>query len=340
LSADRVRDVAKLEEVSLTRNLINLLLKGGSLVGLVALSIAFAVMSEHFFTLSNWLNILRQVSVVIIVASAQTMVIITSGIDLSVGSLLALGGCLAAVAMSYWGWPFLSGALLGLFVAWMVGLANGFIIAKGKIPDFIATLGMLGAVRGVALLITGGLPVPSHFTATELAGYLPPVLIWLGSGHIGSIPVPIIVALLIVLLTWFILSRTTLGRSIYAVGGNREAARASGIDVDRVKIMVYGLSGLYCGLGGLVLVGRMNSANALMAEGLELQTIAAVVIGGTNLFGGRGSVVGTLIGAVLMGVLANGLNLLNVEPFWQRVINGLLIVAIVVFDQWRRRLIR
>lgn len=340
MSANRVRDIAELEEASLTRNLVNLLLKGGSLVGLVALSIAFAVMSEYFFTLSNWLNILRQVSVVIIVASAQTMVIITSGIDLSVGSLLALGGCLAAVAMSYWGWPFLSGALLGIFVAWMVGLANGSIIAKGRIPDFIATLGMLGAVRGVALLITGGLPVPSHFTATELAGYLPPALIWLGSGHIGNIPVPIIVALLIVLLTWFILSRTTLGRSIYAVGGNREAARASGIDVDRVKIMVYGLSGLYCGLGGLVLVGRMNSANALMAEGLELQTIAAVVIGGTNLFGGRGSVVGTLIGAILMGVLANGLNLLNVEPFWQRVVNGLLIVAIVVFDQWRRRLIK
>jgi ribose transport system permease protein len=268
------------------------------------------------------------------------MVIITAGIDLSVGSVLALGGCLAAVAMSYWGWPFVSGALLGVFFATLAGLASGAIIAKGRIPDFIATLGMLGAIRGIALLITGGLPVPSHFTATKLAGYLPQSIVWLGSGDIKGIPVPMVFALFVVAITWFILNRTTFGRSLYAVGGNREAARAAGINVDRIKILVYGVSGLYCGLAGLVLVGRMNSANALMAEGLELQTIAAVVIGGTNLFGGKGSVFGTLIGAILMGVLSNGLNLLNVEPFWQRVVNGLLIVAVVVFDQWRRRVTR
>ncbi|MDK2896930.1 MAG: ribose transport system permease protein [Candidatus Atribacteria bacterium] len=317
-----------------------LLLRGGSLVGLIGLSLVFAVLSPHFFTLSNWLNVFRQVSVVIILASAQTMVIISAGIDLSVGSLLALGGSLAAVAICYWGWSLLAGALLGVLVAGLVGLATGTIVAKGKIPDFIATLGMLGAVRGIALLITGGLPVPSHFTATELTGYLPAGLIWLGSGDIGGFPVSMMIAVGVVILTWFILNRTTFGRSLYAVGGNREAARASGINVDRVKALVYAVSGLYCGLGGLVLVGRMNSANALMAEGMELQTIAAVVIGGTNLFGGKGSVFGTLIGALLMGVLANGLNLLNVQPFWQRVINGLLIIAVVVFDQWRRRVLR
>ena len=328
------------EGESLSQALVNLLLKGGSLVGLVALSAAFAILSPHFFTLGNWLNIFRQVAVVLIAASAQTMVIITAGIDLSVGSVLALGGCLAAVAMSYWGWPFVSGALLGVFFATLAGLASGAIIAKGRIPDFIATLGMLGAIRGIALLITGGLPVPSHFTATKLAGYLPQSIVWLGSGDIKGIPVPMVFALFVVAITWFILNRTTFGRSLYAVGGNREAARAAGINVDRVKILVYGVSGLYCGLAGLVLVGRMNSANALMAEGLELQTIAAVVIGGTNLFGGKGSVFGTLIGAILMGVLSNGLNLLNVEPFWQRVVNGLLIVAVVVFDQWRRRVTR
>ncbi len=328
------------EEGNISQVFVSLLLRGGSLVGLIALSAAFAILSPYFFTLSNWLNIFRQVAVVLIVASAQTMVIIAAGIDLSVGPLLALGGCLAAVAMSYWGWPFLSGALLGVFFATMAGFANGVIIAKGKIPDFIATLGMLGAVRGIALLITGGLPVPSHFTATKLAGYLPESIVWLGSGHIGGVPVPMVFALFVVVLTWFILNRTTFGRSLFAVGGNREAARAAGINVDRVKILVYGVSGLYCGLAGLVLVGRMNSANALMAEGIELQTIAAVVIGGTNLFGGKGSVFGTLIGAILMGVLANGLNLLNVEPFWQRVVNGLLIVAVVVFDQWRRRIMR
>jgi len=265
------------------------------------------------------------------------MVIISAGIDLSVGAILALGGCLAAVAMSYWGWNFLLGSLLGVAVATLVGFFNGSIITKGRIPDFIATLGMLGAVRGVALLITGGLPVPSHFTATALKGYLPEALIWLGSGDIGPVPVPALVALIMVLITWFVLSRTCLGRSIYAVGGNREAARESGINVDKVKTIVYTLSGLYAGIAGLVMVGRMNSANALMAEGIELNTIAAVVIGGTNLFGGEGSVLGTLIGALLIGVLSNGLNLLDVEPFWQKVINGLLIIIIVVFDQWRRR---
>lgn len=144
------------EEGNISQIFVSLLLRGGSLVGLIALSAAFAILSPYFFTLSNWLNIFRQVAVVLIVASAQTMVIIAAGIDLSVGPLLALGGCLAAVAMSYWGWPFLSGALLGVFFATMAGFANGVIIAKGKIPDFIATLGMLGAVRGIALLITGG----------------------------------------------------------------------------------------------------------------------------------------------------------------------------------------
>jgi len=317
-----------------------ILLQGGSLFGLLGLAIVFAILSPYFFTLSNWLNIFRQVSVILILACAQTMVIISAGIDLSVGSTLALGGCMAAVAMSYWGWPFILGALLGIALSTLVGFTNGFIITKGKIPDFIATLGMLGAIRGVALLITGGLPVPSHFTATTLKGYLPKILVWLGSGDIGSIPVPVIIALSMVAITWFILSRTSFGRSVYAVGGNKEAARESGINVDRVKILVYTLTGLYAGIAGLVLTGRMNSANALMAEGVELQTIAAVVIGGTNLFGGEGSVFGTLIGALLIGVLANGLNLLNIEPFWQRVVNGGIIIAVVVFDQWRRRKLR
>ena len=268
-------------------NLVRLvLLKGGSLIGLIGLSAFFALSSQHFLTISNVLNIFRQVSVVLIAACAQTMVIISAGIDLSVGPLIALGGSVGAVAMSYWGWDFLSGAFLGVVIAMLAGFTNGILIAKGKIPDFIGTLGMLGAFRGVALLITDGLPVPSHFTATALKGYLPPALVWLGAGDIFQIPAPMIIALIMIGITWFILMRTSFGRSIYAVGGNKEAARASGINVEWTKIWVYGLSGLYCGIGGLVLTGRMNSANALMAEGIELQTIAAVVIGGTNLFGG------------------------------------------------------
>ncbi|MGH2670468.1 MAG: ABC transporter permease, partial [bacterium] len=177
----------------------------------------------------------------------------------------------------------------------------------------------------------------SHLTAIQLKAYLPRELIWLGSGGILGIPVPAIVALAAAILGWFLLQHTRLGRSALAVGGNREAARVSGINVDRTKITAYAFSGLMAGIGGLVLTGRLNSANALMGEGMELQSIGAVVLGGTNLFGGEGTVVGTVIGALIMGVLGNGLNLLNVSAFWQRVIMGLVIITVVVFDQWRRR---
>jgi ribose/xylose/arabinose/galactoside ABC-type transport system permease subunit len=196
---------------------------------------------------------------------------------------------------------------------------------------------MLATFRGIALLVTGGLPVPSHITATELRGYLPDPMIWLGGGSIVGIPVAGLVALGAVALGWFVLRYTVLGRAIYAVGGNREAARVSGISIDRTKIAVYTLAGFLSAVGGIVLAGRLNSANALMGEGEELGSIAAVVIGGTNLFGGEGGVVGSLIGALIIGVLANGLNLLNVSAFWQRVVQGLVIVLVVMFDQWRRR---
>jgi ribose transport system permease protein len=185
--------------------------------------------------------------------------------------------------------------------------------------------------------VTGGLPVPSHLTATELKGYLPEPMIWMGNGSLLGIPAAGLIALAVVLAGWFLLRYVALGRAIFAVGGNQEAARVSGINVARTKVAVYTLSGLLAGLAGVVLAGRLNSANALMADTENLQSIAAVVIGGTNLFGGEGGVVGSLIGALTMGVLANGLNLLNVSAFWQRVIQGMVIVLVVIFDQWRRR---
>jgi ribose transport system permease protein len=234
--------------------------------------------------------------------------------------------------ISFW-----AGLPIALLVGMLAGATSGILITKGRIPDFIATLGMYTVLRGVALLITGGLPVPSHLTATELKGYLPEQMIWLGSGDLYGLPVAGLVAIGVVIIGWFILRYTALGRSIYAVGGNREAARVSGINVDRTKIMVYLLSGLFAAIAGLVLAGRLNSANALMAEGEELRSIAAVVIGGTNLSGGEGGAIGSLIGALTIGVLANGLNLLNVSAFWQRVIQGLVIITVVLFDQWRRR---
>jgi ribose transport system permease protein len=314
-----------------------ILLKGGPIVALFLLIIYLSFATPYFFTVGNFLNIIRQSSINAILAVGQTMVIISAGIDLSVGAVLALSASMSAVAVSYWGLNLSVGILLGLGTGALIGFITGVIITKGRIPDFIATLAMMTTARGLALILTQGLPVPSHFTALKLVGYLPQGLIWLGSGDIMGIPVPALVIVVITILGWLILTSTTLGRAIYAVGGNREAARISGISFERTKIIVYTIMGLLTGVAGIVLTGRLNSANALMADGAELQSIAAVVIGGTNLFGGEGGVIGTVIGAFIMGVLGNGLNLLNVSAFWQRVILGLIIVGVVVFDQWRRR---
>lgn len=323
-----------------------ILLRAGPLIALILLSTYLAFSTPYFFTVGNLTNVINQSSITAILAVGQTFVIITAGIDLSVGAIAALSASVAAVfmtqqltlaGMSLGPVSFVIGLLVAIVVGILCGALNGFIINKGRIPDFIASLGTLTIFRGIALLITGGLPVPSHITATELKGYLPEQMIWLGSGDIFGIPVAGLIALLMVFIGWFILRYTALGRATYAVGGNKEAARVSGININRTKLAVYVICGLMAAVGGIVLAGRLNSANALMAETANLNSIAAVVIGGTNLFGGEGGVIGSLIGALIMGVLANGLNLLNVSAFWQRVIQGTVIIIVVIFDQWRRR---
>jgi ribose transport system permease protein len=313
------------------------LLKGGPVIALLLLAGYLSLATPHFLTTGNMINVGRQISINTIIGAGMTMVIISGGIDLSVGATLALSGTVAAVAMTYWGLPMAVGVLIGLAVGMFTGFVNGVVITKGRIPDFIATLGMLSTARGVALIVSGGLPVPSHLTATTLKSYLPSQLIWLGSGEVLGVPTAVLVATAAVVFGWVILGHTSLGRGLYAIGGNKEAARVSGIPVERYKIAVYTITGGLVAVAGLVLTGRLNSANALMGEGAEMQAIAAVVIGGANLFGGDGGVIGTVIGAVIMGVLANGLNLLNVSAFWQRVIMGAVIISVVVFDQWRRR---
>lgn len=312
-------------------------MRGGPVIVLLLLAVYLSLVTPYFLTVGNLVNIARQVSINTILSVGQTLVIISGGIDLSVGAVLALSASLGAVAMTSWGWNLWAGMALALLCGSLFGAVNGLVITKGRIPDFIATLGMQSTARGIALIVTGGLPVPSHLTATTLKAYLPALLIWLGSGDVLGIPAALLVALLVVAVGWFILHHTVLGRAAYAVGGNQEAARVSGIDVGTTKVAIYAVMGAMAAVAGLVLTGRLNSANALMAEDAPLQAIAAVVIGGTDLFGGQGRVMGTVIGAVIMGVLANGLNLLNVSAFWQRVIMGLVIVLVVVFDQWRRR---
>jgi ribose transport system permease protein len=304
---------------------------------LLVLGIPLSLATPHFLTPDNLSNVMRQSAITAILAVGQTIVIISGGIDLSVDAIMALAGCVGAVAMTYWGQEMLVGIVLALAVGTAAGFINGVVITKGQIPDFIATLGMMSMARGVGLLITGGLPVPSHITATALKAYLPAGLVWAGSGDIMGVPVIALFALGVGLIGLAVLAYTALGRAAFAIGGNREAARVSGINVDRNKIAIYTVMGLMAGVAGVLMTGRLNSANALMGDGLNLQSIASVVIGGTNLYGGEGGIVGTLIGAVIMGMIGNGLDLLNVEAFWQRLMIGLVIVAVVVFDQWRRR---
>lgn len=295
------------------------------------------VNAPNFFTTYNAANVGQQTASDIVMAVGQTLVIISAGIDLSVGAINAFCGSLASVAFCYWGVPVGLAIVLGLVAGAALGCVNGLLITKGGIPDFIATLGMMITVRGAALILTAGLPVPSHLTALTLKAYLPEEIIWMGSGKIAGVPTAILIALIIVAIGWVLLLYTGFGRALFAIGGNREAARVSGINVDLTKIAVYTVSGLMAGIAGLVLTGRMNSANALQADGAELNSIAAVVIGGTNLFGGEGGVIGSLLGALVMGVLGNVLRLYGVQDFSQRFIRGLVIILVVVLDQLRRR---
>jgi ribose transport system permease protein len=222
----------------------------------------------------------------------------------------------------------------GLLVGLIAGIVNGLIISTFHIPDFIATLGTMQVFRGVALLTTDGQSVPGPTSTREMPDSFS---WWLGSATFGGVPISIYVVLVVAALAVYALNFRALGRAVYAVGGNREAARVCGISIGRTKVYVYAISGLLAAIGGVLLVARLSAANALLAEGEELRSIASVVIGGTNLFGGEGGVVGSLVGALLVGVLGNGLNLLGVSPFYQRIAQGVVVVLVVVFDQWRRR---
>ena len=329
-----------------TRLLRNLLIQGGPVIALLLLALYLQSATPYFWTESNLVNVARRTSVLVIFAVGQTFVILTGGIDLSVGATGALAGSVAAVTMTqqvnvfgvkFGPVGFVEGLAIAMVVGVAAGLLNGLLVTRGRIPDFIATLGTLEAFRGVALLTTGGLPVPSYYSdAPKARSYLPSEVIALGSSDWLGIPIAAWIALVVVLVGAFILKYTAFGRSTFAVGGNREAARVSGINVSRTKIGVYMLSAITAALAGFVLMGRLNSANALMASEDNMNSIASVVIGGTNLFGGEGGVFGSIIGALMIGVIGNGLNLLNVTDFYQRIIQGLIIVLVVIFDQWRR----
>ncbi|MFO1140225.1 MAG: ABC transporter permease [Paracoccus sp. (in: a-proteobacteria)] len=318
--------------------------KSGPLIALVALCLILSVLSPYFATADNLTNVSRQVAFVALLAIGQTYVILTGGIDLSVAAVAALAASVTTVLMTQ---PLaLAGVqigpmnpvlaiAIGLAVGTLCGAFNGWLIATFGIPDFIATLGTLTIYRGAALLVTNGLPVPS-FQSAEGGAPVAPFLIEAGTGSILGVPISVLITTIVALIAWWVLRYTAFGRAVFAVGGNREAARISGISVGGTKIGVYAVSGLMAAIGGILLVGRLGSANALMGDGDELRAIASVVIGGTHLFGGQGGVFGSVVGALIIGVLGNGLNLLDVSPFWQRIAQGAVIILVVVLDYWRR----
>ncbi|MEE8563966.1 MAG: ribose ABC transporter permease [Atribacterota bacterium] len=293
----------------------------GILIGLIGLITGFSVLSDRFFTISNMLIVMRQTSIVAFLAVGMSFVILGAGIDLSVGSVLAFSGAVGAGVMQNGGIFF--GILAGLALGTALGIFNGMVITKLKIPAFIATLAMMAIARGGTLVYTDGRPITG----------LPSSFAFLGRGYIGNVPFPIILMLIIFILAYIVLKLTRFGRYVYATGGNINAARASGIKVDNVIISTFAISGFLSGLTGMVLASRLNSAQPTAGVGYELDAIAAVVLGGTNLFGGEGELWGTLVGAFIMGILNNGLNMLNVSSFYQQVVKGIVILIAVTVAQ-------
>jgi ribose/xylose/arabinose/galactoside ABC-type transport system permease subunit len=311
---------------------VQFLLRYGIVLALVALGAFFSSRSGVFLSVDNLLQILLQGSINTIVALGMTFVVITAGIDLSVGSTAALAGLIAAATMKSglpllgWHVPWGVGILLGLVVGLVVGLINGSLITALRITPFIVTLGTLSVVRGLALIYSDGRPVfgfPNAFSREV-------------GGKIGPVPTPVVIAGVLALLSWFVLRYTRLGEYTYAIGGNEEATRLSGVNVDRYKIAIYTLCGGFAALAGVVLAARLRAAEPAAASGYELDAIAATVMGGTSLFGGEGGVVGTIIGALIIATLRNGLNLLNVQAYYQQLAIGLVIILAVALDRFRQ----
>ncbi len=298
----------------------------GTLGGLLLLCLVLWIATPHFMTTSNLLNVVEQSAVIGVLAVGMTFVIVTGGIDLSVGSIVALSGIVFGLVVRA-GLPEVVGVLAALGAGALCGFANGALITIGRLPPFIATLGMMSVARGLALVLSDGRPI-SGFAAGFRA---------LSTARLAGIPAPSLVMIATYAVAAFVLSRTVLGRHAYAVGGNEEATKLAGVDVRLVKIAVYVISGLLSALTSLLLVARLNSAQPIAGISYELDAIAAVVIGGASLLGGSGTVIGTLIGALIMAVLRNGLNLLGVSAYIQQIAIGTVIIAAVMVDMTLHR---
>jgi ribose transport system permease protein len=294
------------------------------LAGVALLFIAFSVLTSSFYQPANLLDILLQSSINTMIAVGMTLVVMTRGIDLSVGSVVGLSSMIAASLLQQ---NMILGVVAGLLVGIVCGLINGLLIAKLKLPDFIVTLGMLSIYRGAALIFTDGKPIYG----------IDPTFRAIFAGDLGSIPTPVLLALAIAFLAFLLVRYTALGEQIIAVGGNEEAGRLAGINIERVKIWVYVTSGFLASFAGFVLIGRIGAAEPIGGTGFELQAIGAAVIGGASLFGGEGNPLGSLIGALTLGAMQNGLTLMNVPSFWQLVATGVVVILAVYADQATRK---
>ncbi|EGU43143.1 MULTISPECIES: ribose ABC transporter permease [Vibrio] len=296
-----------------------------SLIALIFLIVIVSFLNPNFFTVDNILNILRQTSVNAIIAVGMTLVILTAGIDLSVGSVLALCGAFAAsmIGMEI---PVMIAVPTALVAGAALGAISGVIIAKGKVQAFIATLVTMTLLRGVTMVYTDGRPISTGFTDTADA------FAWFGTGYAMGVPVPVWIMVVVFASVWYLLNHTRFGRYVYALGGNESATRLSGIDVDKVKIGVYAICGLLAAVAGIIVASRLSSAQPTAGMGYELDAIAAVVLGGTSLAGGRGRIMGTLIGALIIGFLNNALNLLDVSSYYQMIAKAVVILLAVLVD--------
>jgi ribose transport system permease protein len=309
------------------------LVKFQSLIALVLLCIGIALMSDKFLTVDNTWNVMRQISVNICISVGMTLVVLTSGIDLSVGSVLAFCGAITAGLLKfgielpsnnlYVGFTILGAILAGLIMGAVLGLFNGWTVTRFKVPPFVATLAMLTIARGLTLLWTKGFPISN----------LGDSFAYIGTGWFLGIPLPVWISVVVIVSAVIITQKTALGRYIYAIGGNEHASKLSGININKVKLIVYSIAGVLAAVGGIMVTSRLDSAQPNAGISYELDSIAAVVIGGTSLSGGRGTIMGTVLGAIIIGVLNNGLVLLNVSPFWQQVVKGGVILLAVIIDK-------
>ncbi len=315
----------------------SLLKKSQSLIALLLLMLVLSVVTDKFLTAGNLWNVLRQISVNMCLSIGMTLVILTAGIDLSVGAILGLTGAICAgllksgialPAFDLWiGFTVLGAIVAAISVGTALGLFNGWVITRFSVPPFVATLSMLTIARGLTFLYTQGQPISDLGTNFEK----------IGAAWFFGVPIPVWISALLITIFYVLTTKTSLGRFIYAIGGNEKAAIVSGVPIQKVKWIVYALSGAMAAIGGVLVTSRLNSAQPNAGINYELDAIAAIVIGGTSLSGGQGSVKGTIIGAILIGVLNNGLVLLNVSPFWQQVVKGLVILLAVIVDKMNQK---